>query len=87
MEREQIQDMIADPFYCLPEVYMPYTLTHDPLITEEVWIGSGVKLINEIGAEAYLKSLLRNLKGEGSHWVANSSEPEGYKKKLGRKIK
>jgi len=34
------------------------------LVPVEEWVAAGVKLIEEIGAEAYLRQLIQNLRGE-----------------------
>jgi hypothetical protein len=46
---ERVREVLSNPAYCL---LVP------PVITEEMWIKAGVRLINEIGAEAYLRLLL-----------------------------
>jgi hypothetical protein len=35
-----------------------YGLLVPPVITEEMWIKAGIRLINEIGADEYLRLLL-----------------------------
>lgn len=54
--------MLANPFYCV-EIHPSMALPHEPLITEELWIKASVVGIKEKGAEAFLKELLENLKG------------------------
>ena len=68
---EQVKDLFADPFYCLGAgVHHAYTIQHPPMVTEEEWIKCALRAIEEDGAEEFLKRMLRNLKGEGSHWMA-----------------
>jgi hypothetical protein len=35
-----------------------------PIISEEQWIAAGAKMIEELGADDYLRLLIANLKGE-----------------------
>jgi hypothetical protein len=41
---DNVREVLSNPAYCL---LVP------PVITEEMWIKAGIRLINEIGAEAY----------------------------------
>ncbi len=59
---EQLQRILANPFYCI-NMHPSITIEHEPLISEEIWIKSAVKSIEEKGAEVFLKNLLENLKG------------------------
>lgn len=63
MSENDFKLMLSNPFYCLKKIDPIFTLEHEPLITEEEWIRVGSKLIDEIGAEAFLECLLENLKG------------------------
>ena len=60
--KQESDRMFSNPFYCMT-IDETMCTPHEPLITEETFISVGVKLIAEIGAEAYLKNLLENLKG------------------------
>lgn len=53
--------MLANPFYCI-DIHPTMCMPHDKWISEEDFIQAGIKSIEEIGAEAYLKHLLENLK-------------------------
>jgi hypothetical protein len=55
--------IFANPFYCLEKIDSIFVAKHIPLVSEEDWIKAGVKIIEEIGAEKYLKLVLDNLKG------------------------
>ena len=57
-----ITSMIANPFYAI-NIDEGLTLPHQPMISEDDWIKANVKLINELGPEPYLRSLLSILKG------------------------
>jgi hypothetical protein len=57
-----IADMIANPFYAIT-IDETLTLAHEPMISEDDWVGANVRLISELGPEAYLRNLLSILKG------------------------
>ena len=57
-----ITGMIANPFYAI-NIDEGLALPHEPLISEDDWITANVSLIEELGAEAYLRNLLSVLKG------------------------
>jgi hypothetical protein len=59
---ENLRRIIANPFYCI-NMYPDITIPHEPLISEETWIKSAKRSIEENGAEVFLKELLENLKG------------------------
>lgn len=63
MTQKELQQMFANPFYCLKEVDPIFIMKHEPLVSEKEWIKSGAKVIDEIGAEKFLKMVLENLKG------------------------
>jgi hypothetical protein len=54
--------MIANPFYAI-NIDEGLAVPHEPLISEDDWIMANVRLIGELGAEAYLRNLLSVLKG------------------------
>jgi hypothetical protein len=64
-----IERTFANPFYC--GAMEQYVGKYEPIVTEEEWIKVGVKVIGEIGAEAYLKRLLEAIKSDET--------PMGYK--------
>lgn len=59
---EELRRILANPFYCMV-IDEDMCVPHQPLVTEELWIKSAVKGIQENGAEVFLKDLLENLKG------------------------
>ena len=61
---EDIRGMISTPVYCLDRVAPWIAEPPGPLIPVEEWVAAGAKLIEEIGAEAYLRQLSQNLRGE-----------------------
>jgi hypothetical protein len=61
---EEIRKMVCNPVYCLDRVAPWIAEPPAPMIPVEQWVASGAKLIEEIGAEAYLRLLIENLRGE-----------------------
>ncbi len=59
---DDIAGMIANPFYAI-NIDDGLALPHEPLISEDDRAKANVSLINELGAEAYLRNLLSILKG------------------------
>ena len=64
MSTEDIRKMICNPVYCLGRVAPWIAEPPGPLVPVEQWVEAGAKLIEEIGAEAYLRQLIQNLRGE-----------------------
>ena len=61
-----VRDILNDPFYAI-ELAPIYGEPHKPLIDVDTWIAANVREINERGAEAWLRDLLRILRGDGHH--------------------
>lgn len=61
-----VREMLANPFYCLRRVSPVFAVDKEPIVTEENFIEAAVKLIGEIGPEAYMRLLLRHLKDFGT---------------------
>jgi hypothetical protein len=57
-----VAGMIVNPFYAIT-IDETLSLPHEPMISEDDWVKANVNLINELGAEAYLRNLLSVLKG------------------------
>ena len=64
MSTEDIRKRVCNPVYCLDRVAPWIAQPPGPLVPVEEWVASGAKLIEEIGAEAYLRLLIQNLRGE-----------------------
>jgi hypothetical protein len=80
MTEQELDRIFTNPFYCLPRIHEIYFHKHDPMITEEEFIEVGVKVINEIGARKYLRTLLDNLKGNDPYpGITELDVPDGYK--------
>lgn len=72
LKPEHVVKILVNPFYAInidPNMCHP----HEPLVSRDEWIKSGVQLIGEIGAEAFLTELLNVLEGE---YVVSTSEVE-----------
>jgi hypothetical protein len=50
---DDVQKMLMNPMYCLSE---------PPVVSEAQWIQAGVRIIEQIGPEKYLRALLDILK-------------------------
>jgi hypothetical protein len=57
-----VASMIANLFYAI-NIDEGLAVAHEPLISEDDWIKANVRLIEELGAEPYLRNLLSVLKG------------------------
>jgi hypothetical protein len=64
MSIEDIRKMVCNPVYCLDQVAPWIAEPPGPLVPVEEWVAAGAKLIEEIGAEAYLRLLIQNLRGQ-----------------------
>ena len=57
-----VSALLSNPFYAInidPALAEP----HEPMVSEEEWIGANVNQIKELGPEAYLRNLLSVLQG------------------------
>jgi hypothetical protein len=57
-----VASMIANPFYAI-NIDKGLAVPHEPLISEDDWVKANVRLIEDLGAEPYLRNLLSILKG------------------------
>ena len=64
MSTEGIRKTVCTPVYCLDRVAPWIAEPPGPVVPAEQWVAAGAKLIEEIGAEAYLRLLIQNLRGE-----------------------
>ena len=60
---QELSKIVANPFYCLSAVHPIFAQVHEPLISEEKWVGAAAAAIEDMGAEKFLRLLLENLKG------------------------
>jgi hypothetical protein len=67
VSEEVVRDMLTDPFYAI-ELAPGMVQPHEPLVSEQEWVAANVKNIEEEGAAAWLRRLLRILQGDGAHW-------------------
>lgn len=59
---DNVTSMIANPFYAI-NIDERLAVPHEPLISEDDWVEANVRLVEELGAEPYLRNLLSVLKG------------------------
>lgn len=55
--------MLVNPFYAVTFSDDLFG-EHQPMVSEDQWIAANTRLINELGAERYLRQLLTVLKGD-----------------------
>lgn len=59
---EMITAILGNPIYAIdidPDLAIP----HQKIIAEDAWIAANVKVIADVGAEQWLRTLLETLKG------------------------
>lgn len=61
---EQLKKVISDPSYAIT-VNPNLSLEHDPLVSKEQWVEANVVGIEEVGAKAWLETLLEVLETGG----------------------
>lgn len=74
---DDVTAMLINPVYVV-SIDPDLVGQHEPLVTKERWIEANEKLINEIGAEAWLRRLLAVLEGD---YPTNPNDPtiaDGY---------
>jgi hypothetical protein len=70
---DDVRRLAMNPFYAItiePELCEP----HEPMVTEDQWVAANVRMIGDLGAEGYLRTLLDVLKG--NYPVADPEEAE-----------
>lgn len=55
--------LLANPYYAITFDGGLFG-EHAPMVSEEQWVAANTRLIDELGAEAYLRQLLTVLKGD-----------------------
>ncbi len=79
MTEEDVRRMLLNPFYAI-EIAPVLAEPHDTMVSEDQWVAANAKLIQEIGAEAWLRELLTVLKGDfvtGPTGTASNHVPHG----------
>jgi hypothetical protein len=61
--RKDAEHMLINPFYAI-NITPDLMGEHEPLVSEAQWIAANKKLIEEIGAKAWLEKLLAVLQGD-----------------------
>ncbi|HEU0131234.1 MAG TPA: hypothetical protein VFQ85_09625 [Mycobacteriales bacterium] len=57
-----VNALLANPFYAI-EIDPALAVPHPPLMDEDRWVAANVRLVEELGPEAYLRNLLSILRG------------------------
>ena len=57
-----VNAMVINPFYAI-QIAPSLAEPHEPMVSEDQWVAAKLKVLEEIGAEAYLRSMLSVLKG------------------------
>jgi len=60
---DDVRRVTMNPFYAIT-VAPIFCEPHETIVSEDQWVAANVRLIEEEGAEAYLRRLLDLLKGE-----------------------
>ncbi len=63
MDQNDLKKILANPYYAIV-INKALNEEHEPLVSEEDWIKANSKLIEEIGAEAWLRRLLDTLRAK-----------------------
>lgn len=58
-----VEHMLINPFYAIT-ISPDLMGEHEPLVSEAQWIAANLRLIEEIGAKAWLEKLLAVLQGD-----------------------
>jgi hypothetical protein len=61
MDSEEVKKALVTPFHTV-QIEEYFSEPHETLISEEEWVQANSKLIEEIGAEAWLRLLLDALR-------------------------
>lgn len=75
--KDDVMAMLINPIYAV-SIDPDLVGEHEPILTKERWIEANEKLIDEIGAETWLRRLLAVLEGD---YPASPSDPtiaDGY---------
>ncbi len=78
MTEDDVRRMLLNPFYAI-EIAPILAEPHDTMVSEDQWVAANAKLIQEIGAEAWLRGLLTVLKGDFVTGAAKTGDhvPQG----------
>lgn len=63
VENVDVRDIFSNPFYAI-NIAPVMAAEHEPMVSEEMWVKVNLKIMQEIGEEEWLKSLLRSLKND-----------------------
>jgi hypothetical protein len=63
MDTQDVEHMLINPFYAIT-IDPDLLVEHESLVSEAQWVAANVRLIDEIGAKAWLEKLLTVLQGD-----------------------
>jgi hypothetical protein len=63
VDHNDLKEILANPYYAIV-ITKALSEEHEPLVSEEDWIKANAKLIEEIGAEEWLRRLLDTLRAK-----------------------
>jgi hypothetical protein len=72
---ELLTGVMVNPFNAI-QIDPSLAVPHDPLVSEDIWVKAALRTINDMGAEFFLRALLRSLKG--GYVGAEGGAPFGY---------
>ena len=64
VSERDVRRILSNPVYCLGRTAAWMAQPPEPIIPVEQWVAAGARLVEEIGAEAYLRLLIENLRGD-----------------------
>ena len=75
MDENDTINMLINPYYAI-NISPDLAGEHEPIITPEQWIAANLKLMDEIGEQAWLEHLLATLQGAGPRNPDEMAEPQ-----------
>lgn len=75
MDKKDAIHMLINPFYAI-NIEPDLAAEHEPIVSEAQWVQANLKLIEEVGAQAWLERLLAVLQGDDTSNPGGSSGPD-----------
>ncbi|MBA3809689.1 MAG: hypothetical protein H0X28_15060 [Solirubrobacterales bacterium] len=76
--KDDVAAMLINPIYAI-SIHPDLTGTHEPIVTKQLWIEANQKLIEEVGAQEWLRRLLVTLEGNFPARPEDPTTAFGYK--------
>jgi hypothetical protein len=77
LDEDDVTDMLINPIYAV-SIDPDLMGSHEPIVSKERWIEANEKLIDEIGAETWLRRLLAVLEGDYPTSPDDPTIADGY---------